>query len=818
MMKRIIFPILAMLFVLSACDYNEINFDGLDEKTVPTDIKSLEYTLTDADYTTISNNATNKALAVVDGVEAELSNLKTTRRFSETLPASKYIPAFIASMWKTGDNGSAIKVTFNQAENLPAYLGTLSSAQTYTVTAGDYISVWGSVPANYFTPAKPLSGHVSRLLSAAYPSAVNGDVKIVSYNYSSSEPSADVQLETSINEGFDGVAVDAKVNISGWSNIAETGSVNWVGKSFSGNFYAQCSAFGAASEVKSWLISPTISLSNVENPKFSFDVKIGYYNADCLSILISEDFNGVDPATANWVDVTSQFAFYHVASGYGPMYIAGLLDMSAFKEKPINIAFKYSGDGANNKTTTYQIDNVQVGGDVTVSATQVYTEPFTSDISTWGNVLVKGTKVWQSRVYSGDYYAQYSANGTTEEQEGWLVSPDISIAAGDVAQLLFDVTIGYYNATCLSVLVSDNYTDDINTATWEDITSHFYLPTTPASGYGQEVHAGSAPLNKYAGKTINVAFKYVGNGADNRTTTYQIDNVEVRTLAITTPSPSFSLKSSSAGVNELLAIYTFNGTSWVPFNNASILNPSDYAAMGIPYFSANAKPENYLPGYLTLKFPYAQESKTVGVVYNFGSNSTYLADEYSFIGGSWVKNNAIEIVTDQFVRANGVWVWDPSVVINLVPVRNDAFVMSYYQTATDWVWENIDKAQLGVTTKGQGYVTSFGNNEYYTGCSAYYNNVDMRPSAAKSQYSAGYTGMSDNDIIALMKERLAVVMGKVLEIKHPDAKAIEGVNVTYTVNVGIFTGTTITGVNHSIVYKVVGNGQFEHVSGPTLIQ
>lgn len=817
MKKNILFLMVAVLFFMTACDYNDINFEGLDEKAVPTDVKSLSYTLLDADYTTIANNSANKTLAEANDVSAELSSLKSTLRFSDALPASKFVPAFLTDKWFTADDGSSIKVTYNKTDVLPEYLSDLSAAATYTVTSLDYASVWGTVSANYFTPAKPLSGAASRLLNAAYPEAESGDVKIISYNYSSTEPGGDVPLETSIDESFDGVTVDSKVSLSGWSNIAEKGSVYWQGNSYDGNFYTQMSAYGASSEVVSWLISPTISLADAEDPMFAFEIKIGYYNADCLQVLISDDYNGLDPTIANWIDVTSQFTFYNVGAAYGPMYISGLYDMSGFKSKPITIAFKYTGDGANLQTTTYQIDNVQVGGAVDVISTEVFSEPFT-DLSAWGNILVQGTKTWLSKSYSGNYYTQYSAYGTTEEQEGWLVSPAVAVPATGVAELLFDITVANYNATCLSVMVSTDYSGDVTTATWDDLSTHFGLPVLPTSGYGTMASAGAAPLNKYAGQTIYVAFKYVGNGAESRTTTYQVDNVQVVTLSRDVPAGAMALKSASSTVNDLLAIYTFNGTTWIPYSNASILNPSDYSAMGISYFSSSVAPDNYMPSYLTLQYPYAEEGKEVAVVYFYGNATTLAADEYAYVAGVWVKNNAVEIVTDQFVRANGKWIWDPSVVINLVPVRNDPFVMSYYQAATDWVWTNVDQAQLGITTKGLGYVTSYGTNEYYTGCSAYQNTVDMRPTAARNQYAAGYTGLSDDEVTALMKERLAAVMKEVLSVMNSDAKTIDGVDVTYTVNLGFYVGTNISKCTHSLVYKVVGPGEFEYVSGPTEIK
>ena len=120
--------------------------------------------------------------------------------------------------------------------------------------------------------------------------------------------------------------------------------------------------------------------------------------------------------------------------------------------------------------------------------------------------------------------------------------------------------------------------------------------------------------------------------------------------------------------------------------------------------------------------------------------------------------------------------------------------MLYFQTCTDWVYENID-VPLGSTsiTSGLGYVTSFGNNEYYSGTSAYQGNVDLRADKAAAQYPDGYAGMTDAEIQALMKQRFETeVMPAALAIIHPDAMPMDGVQVTYTITFGPYDGANAT--------------------------
>mgnify|MGYP003292038427 CR=1 FL=1 len=111
------------------------------------------------------------------------------------------------------------------------------------------------------------------------------------------------------------------------------------------------------------------------------------------------------------------------------------------------------------------------------------------------------------------------------------------------------------------------------------------------------------------------------------------------------------------------------------------------------------------------------------------------AVEYVLTNNMWTKQSNIVQVTDQFVKASNVWKYDPSVVIE-IPEKSEASKI-YFQAAVDYVWETYDVPN-GCTNKGQGYVSSYGNNDYYSGASAYYGNVDWRASAAKAQYPAEY--------------------------------------------------------------------------------
>ncbi len=260
------------------------------------------------------------------------------------------------------------------------------------------------------------------------------------------------------------------------------------------------------------------------------------------------------------------------------------------------------------------------------------------------------------------------------------------------------------------------------------------------------------------------------------------------------------------------AIYSYNGSSWSVPANFRVLTHADYQAMGQKYDNLTA-PADYLPTYLKQTYPYAQAEDVKYIVYKLyksGSTST-VCDMYTFDGANWVINTGITTETAQYVRNNGKWIYDPNVTITLPAGKNQELSTLYYQECVNWVFENICKP-LGDTDikSGKFYVTSYGNNEYYSGTSAYQGNVDLRAGSARTQYAAGYEGMTDEEVIATMKNRFThEVLPAVLSKLHADAAPLAGMDVYYTVNFASYDGSKTN--QHVVKYKVVGPGQFEFV-------
>ena len=80
----------ACILALASCDDNSWNnqyLNGFEDNPAITDVQSIEYTLTDADYSAIASNSTNKAKAEADSVSAALKAVGTQHYFTADVEA-----------------------------------------------------------------------------------------------------------------------------------------------------------------------------------------------------------------------------------------------------------------------------------------------------------------------------------------------------------------------------------------------------------------------------------------------------------------------------------------------------------------------------------------------------------------------------------------------------------------------------------------------------------------------------------------------------------------------------------------------------------
>lgn len=380
-MKKILYILLIVFITISCKDFNEDNFDWYEDAERPTNVASYEFAMTDADYTTIvaalraNKNKEDSTLA---------TKLNTAKMFTSELEPAKLIPYLLASKYKAMDVNSSAKVTHLYMER-DSVVSRLSD-NGYALSTDDYKDVWGTAPlVSSLTPAKSPNSQIPDLLKKNFPSAANNSYKTVEYYYSEEEPETTTVENVLLEEGFEGYPTGSgvAVDINGWINKDVKGSIFWQSRVYSGNSYAQVSAYQSGTENEVWLITPKVDLTaSTTTSKFSFDVVAGNYNGDGLRVLVSKDFDGnqANIATANWVDVTSSFTIPAPASGYSPWASAGTLNITSYNGENIYIAFKYIGNdlAAPKVTTTYQLDNIKVWEEVSGTDVKEKTKMYAS--------------------------------------------------------------------------------------------------------------------------------------------------------------------------------------------------------------------------------------------------------------------------------------------------------------------------------------------------------------------------------------------------------------------------------------------------------
>ena len=149
-------------------------------------------------------------------------------------------------------------------------------------------------------------------------------------------------------EGYDPNNLDFKFNTcsnngtpgAGFNTYSVSGAQNWTCTSFGRNNTNGVNINGYSGGPKDnedWLISPSLSISNLNLPVLSFWSR-GEFSGPSLQLLISTDYDGVsNPNTATWTDLNAGFPITN-----NTWTFTDGINLSAYKSAAkVYIAFKY---------------------------------------------------------------------------------------------------------------------------------------------------------------------------------------------------------------------------------------------------------------------------------------------------------------------------------------------------------------------------------------------------------------------------------------------------------------------------------------------
>ncbi|WP_034062750.1 choice-of-anchor J domain-containing protein [Lacinutrix jangbogonensis] len=276
-----------------------------------------------------------------------------------------------------------------------------------------------------------------------------------------------------------------------------------------------------------------------------------------------------------------------------------------------------------------------------------------------------GDDVWVSD--TGNVKASGFFGGTQVANTEWLVSPSIDLSGED--NLKFQITQELDFASDVSlvkILVSTDYTSDVLTANWDEITL-----ANPATG--DMAASEDYDFSAYDGQTINIAFKYTSIGDDPSTPAVDEGDAgrwRIASLAIKTLGATGNTTSKGE-------YFMYSSGDWELVESIYYLSSADYDSMGTSSgqpgqynnFSSSASPNNYLPTFLELNFPYGQDDEELFVIYDYFSSSSGAqrrGNLYTFTGGLWNAHESTIETSLQFGFDNGVWVPDNTIRHTLV--------------------------------------------------------------------------------------------------------------------------------------------------------
>ena len=801
---------------------------------------------------------------------AALSAISKNKYFANQDEAATYIPAWLAASYPTYDNGSLALITYTMALDIPADVANMNAATEYTLTEEDYMTIWGS-EEDYAMAVTPKTANKLKNVIPVADDAREGEYVVVTYNYSAEEPATEepetpadpetpaVEYTSVLGTAVLGDTVEVKGYISAVSSqgpiLTDNGGsvllyktsgyeigdeVTVSGKISSYNCGFQIGTDGltiektgttdvvypAPMEITGALADEL--LTTRVNDEYAYFAKMtgtvavsgNYYNfilpgAETAQGSIYGATDEVKAQLTDGMECTLYGYFCAIAKQSGAPKFINFIVVSVNEAPAIG--------GGNNYTSVLGAavlgDVVEVNGYISAVSSQ---GPILTDNG--GSVLLYKTSGYElgdevtvsGKISSYNCGFQIGTDGLTIEKTGtteftYPVALNITGAyADELLTTRVNDEYAYYAKMTGTVAVSGNYynfnIDGAETAVGSIYGATDEVKSWLTDGLECTLYGYFCSISKTAGapKYVNIIVTSVEPAA----------GAAARTLAMKVNS------------EKRYAFYKFNGTSYEAADILAV-QPADYRSMGQSYDNfTNPAQDNYLPLFLRETRPYAQAGDKVYLGYICRANSvnSWRVDEYVF-NGEWVKTIYFGEKQDQFRKAEGVWSIDRTLELDYTNTSS-ADTKAFYQYCVNWVYDfkdvpmgapardnageiiSTDIVTIdGAKPAGNYWVSNYGNNEFYTGASAYYGNVDWRPSAVKSGFAAAGMGdLSDDEILAKLKENTAEVYAEVLSYMYPEMTSDQYKKVV--IKVYCYGPNK----NYSFTFDVVEAGKFAYVA------
>lgn len=202
-----------------------------------------------------------------------------------------------------------------------------------------------------------LSGSIKGILTRDYFNEKN----IFKINHPEEIQFQNSRCDPYFEENFESEPL-GKFEKEGWINWIEKGSKYWevyedensLGQSLQIGSYRS----GDAKTI-SWLITPELKFESLQNPQFGFRTSTSFLDKSELEVFYSYNFNGaIDQIKeASWKPLNAIIA---TEQENDRLWIdSGEIALTAFN-RPVYIAFRYSGSGKTAEDGTFELDDIRL--------------------------------------------------------------------------------------------------------------------------------------------------------------------------------------------------------------------------------------------------------------------------------------------------------------------------------------------------------------------------------------------------------------------------------------------------------------------------
>jgi len=286
----------------------------------------------------------------------------------------------------------------------------------------------------------------------------------------------------------------------------------------------------------SWLVSPVIDLTGMETAWATFRHAQNYFGSAALARSEATFAVRVE-GTTEWKKLTINYPEY--GSGFN-FVSAGDIELKEYAGKKVQFGWHYISTAS--KAGTWEMNNFMVKRQcigtpnipVEVPDTPdtpdtptgaVFSESFATGL---GSFTQENTKLPEGLTYIWSWYEQGKcakasgfANKQAYDTEAYLVSPVITIPAAG-AVMSFEQATNFFGSTEDARKETSVCIREEGTTAWTTLT----VPDYPSSQSWTFVPSGNIDLKAYAGKKVQVGFRYTSTAA--KAGTWEFKNLVVK--------------------------------------------------------------------------------------------------------------------------------------------------------------------------------------------------------------------------------------------------------------------------------------------------